>query len=282
MGPEVKMFAAKITNRESRYIFEFNEDTALEFLNKPEKLTTSQSKLLIQANSTSDIVLSMYEDFVEFCFPSFYMTLDSFRLYLIKYGYDMNDSRFESLFRSISYNRKSYIDFFEFLVGIYCFEPGVENCEARRRMLFRYYDLDRQTSLNQLKIKTLLKDINPNAKPELIQTLVMELIQGESKTLKFEDFQNAIITGKLLGTEKLLRSPQRIVPQIVSDVKRHRLDRNRLNVSSIHKEERRNRGVCDKCRAQNYQYAMHCVTFQPDGRCGNPARTVNKANGQFK
>ena len=139
-GPEVKLFTTMLINPEQKFIYEYSIENALKFVNGDQS-QTYQSKLLTSCKMQIDTVMSIYDEFVDHCFPSFFMSLDSFKTFLIKFGYPKNDPRFPWIFNAVGYNRKGFIDFTEFLIGLVCMEPSTENGEARLRMLFRYETL---------------------------------------------------------------------------------------------------------------------------------------------
>src|SRR5699024_8692798 len=83
--------------------------------------------------------------------------------------------------------------------------------------------------------------------------------------------------------DKLCRTPNsHIIADVVRVVqqRRNRL-RNQANSLNAGKEKRRDRGSCSGCRAQNYEYCMHCVLLDSSRKCTQPLRTANKANGEF-
>lgn len=281
-GPEPKMMLNKLYNRDMKYIFEFSKDTVLSFLMRPEKLNALQAKLLAGCKVSSSICMSLYEDYVEHCFPSFSMTLESFRIYLIKYGYDRRDPRFESLFRAVAYNRRYYIDFFEFITGMVSLEPDTPDMyDARLRTVFRYFDHDLDNKLNAIEMEMVLREVQPATFSDerfraQAEKICRSCVDGK---VKLEDFIDAIRIGKLKGIDKVCRAPKKIIPLVVAAVKkRHDEQANvLLKKATETKNVRQNRGLCQRCRAQDYDYSVHCVTFDSNGRCTNPTRTINKA-----
>lgn len=136
-GPEVKLFTTLLINPEQKFIYEFSLDNALLHLSN-EMADTFQANLLKTCKISTEQIVSIYQEYVEHCFPAFYMSLESFKEFLIKFGYSKSDPRFPWLFHSVAYNRRGYVDFNEFLIGLICMEPSTENYhEGRIRMLFR-------------------------------------------------------------------------------------------------------------------------------------------------
>ena len=77
-------------------------------------------------------------------------------------------------------------------------------------------------------------------------------------------------------------SKEQIIAGLVELVNQRR-DKLRSKTSepaSRDKPKRRNRGTCNACRAQNFEYCMHCVLIDTEGRCTQPLRTANKADGK--
>src|SRR5690606_13707269 len=84
-----------------------------------------------------DQMLALYDDYIGHCFASQFMSVDSFRAFLVRYGYAKTDVRFAWLFEAVAFTRRGYMDFDEFLLGIVCMEPNAEHGEARLRLIFR-------------------------------------------------------------------------------------------------------------------------------------------------
>src|SRR5699024_3053586 len=99
-----------------------------------------QQELLLAAKLTASHVKMIYTDFTEHCYPAFYMCPESLRVYLLKYGVHIEAPVLGPLFHAFGSDdeRRSFIDFHEFLIGLVAFEPNVSNrLDARSRFIFK-------------------------------------------------------------------------------------------------------------------------------------------------
>lgn len=283
-GPEVKLFISNIIKTESKFIFEFSLNKVLSLISPQEnkQLPSGQqtvSKLLMNNKVNQETLLALYEDFIDFCFPSFYLSVESFKLYFRKFVSNKNDTElFSGLFRAVSstVHRKNYLDWSEFIMAAFCLDPNTENDEGRSLILFYYYNRSGSNQMEMTDFMKMLKDLYPKLSEERLADEVVQFCNFKENKLALEDFQQAIKKEVLKGTEKLLRAPTNIISTVVNEVKK------RWQNSSGGKKptaKRRNRGICNGCRAQNLQYCLHAVVFDTTGRCVNPMR-ISKYDGK--
>ena len=279
-GPEVKLFIQILIQPVPVYIEEFTREHALYLLTVPDRKLRYQSKMLSSCNLNQDQILALFENYVEHCFPSTYMSVESFKCYLIKYGYSQTDPRFPWLFNAIAYNKKGYIDFNEFLVGLLCLEPSTDHIEGRFRLLFRYYDVDQDDYLNVDEFLCLLRDTNPQAtSAELYEFLEQARQYGmQQGRLSYDEFQKAIQSGKLHGTDSLCRSPKPIISKAVIHGKRS-LNSSSEKVTNMAtsnqtkiQKRRKAKGVCTGCREQKIDFCLHTVYLDMASMCQKPMR----------
>ena len=284
-GPEmeqcVKHFEAFKQNEEL-CVFEFGHERALSFLTCESKLSTPLAKLLRLCNIDADTVLTLYQDYVEWCFPSFYMAFESFKMYLAKYSFDhTDDARLGALFRAACHNnnansnKKCYLDLFEYITAIVCLDCTDHTAEARQQMIWRYYHHQDGDSarMSMEEFVALLRDLHPGPSDERLRK---ETVQQLERAFKFNatnklaqsDFQEAIRTGLIKNTAVLCHATKKIVPQIVDNTKKHK--RAHATSELDHKVKRRDRGACNGCRAQELHFCSHCMIVDSDGRCEQP------------
>ncbi|KAJ6218281.1 hypothetical protein RDWZM_009438 [Blomia tropicalis] len=281
-GPEVKLLVLLLIKPEPIFCEDFTREQACWLLNNPAKNSMYQSRLLQLCKINQDIILNIFEDYIEHCFPAIYMSFESLKSYLVKYGWPNNDPRFMWIFQAFGYNRKGYLDFNEFLVGLLTLEPTTEHGEARFRLLFRYYDVDKDDSLSIEELLSLLTDLNPKANNDQLR----EMVQQANKygmvdnRLSFESFQRAISTNKLKGTSTLCRSPKVIIPKIVAESKR-RITENSLSDKGGPKSDRANNKlqkradrICSGCRIKHVEWCMHTLRIDASGMCQKPERII--------
>lgn len=289
-GPEVKLFTANLIKTETKFIAEFCLSKVLALINHSENRQPPNSggqlavsRLLVNNKTSQETLLALYEDFIEFCFPSFYMCFESFKQYFKRYNKNDAEQLF-GLFRGVSnaINRKGYLDWSEFVMAAFCLDPTTENDEGRCLLLFHYYNRNGNNQMELSDFVKMLKDLNPSLSDERLTDEVvrplMHLCNFKENKLSLEDFQQAIRKDVLRGTEKLLRAPMSIISPVVNEVKK-RWQSTAPDSKKAVVAKRRNRGTCNGCRAQNFQYCLHAVTFDTTGRCVNPMR-ISKYEGK--
>lgn len=284
-GPEVKLFISNLIKTETKFISEFCLNKVLALISQQENKQLSSglqtvSKVVVGNKVSQETILAMYEDFIDFCFPSFYMCNESFKMYFRKFGFNKNDTElFAGLFRAVSnaVHRKGYLDWSEFIMAAFCLDPTTEHDEGRCLFLFHFYNRSGNNQIEMTDFMRMLKDLNPKLSEERIADEIVQLCNFKENKLSLEDFQVAIKKEVLKGTDRLLRASTNIISIVVSEVKKRW-----SNTSGSKKPtaKRRNRGICNGCRAQNLQYCLHAVTFDTTGRCVNPMR-ISKYEGKL-
>ena len=142
-GPEVIEFSKLCTSSQIERIDEYSLDQAFFYVPRdpPRNL---EEELLRSTNYTEKDVECIYGDFLEHCFPSFYMTLTSFNDYITKYGFFSRDTnRIRQLLTAFNYSNTGYLSFSEFLIGLTSIEPLAYNGQSRIKMVFKYYNQNR-------------------------------------------------------------------------------------------------------------------------------------------
>lgn len=121
-----------------------------------------EEAMLKTASVTEGDVERLYADFVDHCFPSFGMTIWSFKEYMLKYGFESNDQRLVRLFHAFNYQRNGYLSFHELLLGMAAMEPNTVHGEARVKFLFRFYDRKNKGLLFENDFRKMISDIFPD------------------------------------------------------------------------------------------------------------------------
>ncbi|KAJ6218593.1 hypothetical protein RDWZM_009750 [Blomia tropicalis] len=265
-GPELEIFPRMTWSEPTSVISEFTTKNALFYL-QLEK--SCEQKLLFEAKLSEQQVLEIYSDYVEHCYPSFYMCFESFRVYMIKYGHPRDENRLFNLYNAFRANFRPFVDFHEFLVGIVILEPDCSSkLDARVQLIFRNYDFEQQGKLNAHGVIALLKDGYPSWPDSAISTEAQRLLHNKSH-LSYDDFTELIRPELENNLNDLCRSPKSILKQITAT---------RLNKQKNHGAttdgtliaRRKTKGTCWACRAQQYEYANHFVMINTDGRCVDP------------
>ena len=205
---------------------------------------------------------------------------ESFKHYLIKYGFDKKDPRLPYLFNAASIYGNDYLDFHELLLCLVIMEPSTKHLsEARLKFVFRYYDSSRQGSLAMDEFVVMVQDIAKAVEPTVELTndqllaKVEETVRSVGMSSKQEipeiNFTKAVQCAKFKHTELLCRSPKSILAQI-SKLIQSKTEKSKSTNEGFLANRRKTKGTCYRCQAPNYQYNLHCVTLDTSGRCVEP------------
>ncbi len=142
-GPEVRILTTMVTSTQRQVVNEFTLSNALYYLNLG---GSRQQEVLQAAKLMENHVLEIYSDYIEHCYPAFYMALESFRLYLLRFSggqsgvASFEEKALERLFNAfrLTEESRSFLDFHELLIGLAAFDPGCpNNLELRQRFIFK-------------------------------------------------------------------------------------------------------------------------------------------------
>ncbi|KAH9398850.1 hypothetical protein TYRP_018663, partial [Tyrophagus putrescentiae] len=136
----------EISSNPGIIIRENSLDMALYYLEQQDP-AAEEHRLLKGARLSRSQVLQVYADYVEHCWPAFYMCFEAFRAYLLKYGHPADPpgiapgtGRIRRLFAAFCTPGYPYVDFHCFLLGLVAMEPAVSSSLTWRLFfLFRYY-----------------------------------------------------------------------------------------------------------------------------------------------
>ena len=107
----------------------------------------------------SDEFSKIYQEFMQFTFPVFHMTLVSFEIFMSKYM--KKDKKFYiSLFNAFNEGEPEILTFQEFITGLSFMEPNSLNDINRFKFLFRFYKKPNSDNLDKAQIVELKKDLN--------------------------------------------------------------------------------------------------------------------------
>jgi len=280
-GPEVIAFSDHVIRKSHQNLFEYALDEALWFVPRDPPRNIEET-MLKSINITEKDVERLFEDYVDHCFPSFYMTLNSFKSYMDKYGFETNDNKLILLFRSFNYMRTGFICFHELLLGLVIIEPETSHGLARARFIFRYYDQDASGCLNNEEFSRLVKDIhqkikNPDEMNEKINTLkrvVGTKIQDGKEVITGEDFLKAIGDKRIRGTSNLCRSTKSIFTNILRTIAARSVYTvgTLVDLGSVIKHST---APCVSCKSKDYEIATHAPLVLKDGRITDPLCIVD-------
>ncbi|OTF81133.1 hypothetical protein BLA29_012555, partial [Euroglyphus maynei] len=159
-------------------------------------------KFLTECKITADIIIAIYEEYMEHCWPSTLMCMASFKTFLIRYGYSRSDtSAQEWIFNALDIGRLGYLDFNQVLIGIVCLNPNTGNEHSiRLKMIFRYYALEKNDELSFEEFVSLVHDLYPNMETKKFRQTVEDLERkirdsngsgGNQATITYHAFEQA-------------------------------------------------------------------------------------------
>ena len=269
-GPEVVIFATFVNELRQQEIYEFGLEQVYNFVPK-EGCPKSAEEEMMRANEIGHLETEkVYGDFLEHCFPSFFMTYASFFSYMNSLLPEFNFKNFETIavqmFHSMNFHRNGYISFYEFLLGLVSMEPKTPNNRARLKLIFRYYDIDQDNILNSAEINQMLAEINidPN--------IVRNQLEAYNNCLNFSNFQVLIQKGDLFNCDLLCRFPFSVVTRICQNFTKRREQRLLATKRAVIKlnKQTNNVDLCLGCREKKYQFGTHLVKLDSNGRCVEP------------
>ena len=198
-------------------------------------------QLILSAKFSRTIQDLLYAIFFSYTFPSEYLSLAKFRLFIEKLD-DANKSLFDmsgkvrNLFHSFDLTQRGVLSFSEFLLGLAALEPNTQHggtpAEQRCRYIFRYYTYDPSgeetsvggQSMSFEQFKALIYDINLMKKTPGLDdaSLDLEAMNGfrqfglakTSDLLTLSDFLVGVGQLKFRGTSVLFRLNKSIVDLI--------------------------------------------------------------------
>ena len=277
-GPEVRLCLLKYdqwqkdsTNTEKyQEIKEFFIDDVYQYYGRtPPK--NMEEYMLNTLAINEHVVDRLFIDFLEHCFPSFYMSRTSLIEYLCKYGVERTDSKLNNLFNAFSFYGKKFISFHELLLGLAAIDPMAPHNETRYKFLFRYYDSDRNAGLSKEEFKVLIKDLNKMEPEDVINQKVKEYMEKmkPNKEVSYDDFRKSIANLQFRGTSALCRASTQLF-SLIGKVMLERAERinkqkDLKNTITEYVSKKKYSGICKNCMKHEDVIALHSVTLQNDG-----------------
>ncbi|CAG2166359.1 unnamed protein product [Oppiella nova] len=238
-----------------------------------------EEELLKSANYGGKDVERIYGDFIEHCFPAFYMTITAFVDYMAKYGFDKRDKKLPLLFKAFNFSNSGSLTFSELLIGLSSIEPNAANGQSRIKFVFKYFDTNGDGFLSDKEFEQMVREIYPKESNSQIQQKVtdgMKQIGVKKNGISFEAFFKACGSHKFRGTSGLCRSKTPLMAQISRSIASRSLGRPVKEPSTSKvtspQDSQKYKGVCKSCRERKYDYAIHTVRLNSDGRCVDAKR----------
>lgn len=170
----------------------------------------AEELMLLELNISEKTIQILYNDFLDHCWPCISMPLDSFKYYLSKYGFRLDDPRLNKLFIAFNYSKNRYVSFHELLMGLVSLEPQALHRDVRFKFLYRYYDQGNKGYIDLKDFAKLVADLLPNLHGDALEGKVNEYAdivcttkEEDNRCLTFSTFHDAIASQRLRGTSKV-------------------------------------------------------------------------------
>lgn len=219
-GPEIFNFCRWITHPGRQKVRENGIEFALYYLPR-DQAKNPEEEMLKTAKMTEKDVERLYGDYIDHCFPSFYMTVWSFKVYMVKYKFEQNDKKLVRLFNTFNFNRNGFLSFHELLLGLASIEPATMHGQARVKFVFRYYDFGNKDFLSEDDLRHMVQDMYPRNTDEEIENKFRESLKvftfkqiRNQRGITFDEFYKAIGKHYFRGTSVLCRSSKPIFAHI--------------------------------------------------------------------
>lgn len=139
-GPEVSFFsnvAISEPNIDTNTIIEYSINDAFKYV-PSDSPRTIEEFLLISAHVTINDIERLYGDFIEHCYPSFFLTRHSFENYLVKHQIELSGKTIHRYYSAFRLRGKQYMHFHELLLGLAAIDYRTPNDnEYRMKLVFR-------------------------------------------------------------------------------------------------------------------------------------------------
>ncbi|KAH9418960.1 hypothetical protein DERP_011053 [Dermatophagoides pteronyssinus] len=235
-GPELLEFVNNLNAIKETRITEYSMEEVFLYVPRdpPRNL---EEEMLKPIHITEKDVERLYEDFLVHCYPSFAMSIESFKCYMKKREFEKNDSRLHGKFRV------------KFIYRFFSDDSGIMNRECLRRALL---EINSDPNTIDTRIKQAMTCMN-----------VKEASNGDF-IITERDFVSAIGNLRFRGTSVLCRYQKGIFSQISRALVAKGLRRAEKALSNV-LIKRRYSGLCKPCKDKKYDLATHSVKFDSHG-----------------
>ena len=282
-GPEPQDFTQDnvLSDKRARAtgITEQSYDHIKELLPKEKGKPKNEEQQMISEAGIGETELDkLYDDYIEHCFPSLTMSFDSFKTYTSKYlDYDHNDTRYPLLFNAFNSKRNNCLNFHELVSGLGAMETKAAKCGPRLQFIFRYYNADCSGKMSLKEFRKMVKDCNVGSPDSSIDTKAKTVFDqlGAKESIDFETFKKGVDNQTIKGFSGICRA--KILEQITKSTTT-RIEKK----SAIKKkagflmQNRRNKGKCLACRGKKFDYGLHAIKLDTNGRCVEPRRIIER------
>ena len=255
-------------------------------LDGPVQVHDTYTESLRKIKTNKNDIERLFSDYLDHCYPSFYMTYDSFRHYLSRNGFEKNETRLKRFFRAFNRAANGYLSFNELLLGLICMERETPHVEFRIRFVFNYYDTRSRTVLGQEDFALIVADMNVDKHGRVvlnegqIQRKAAEAMacfrtkpaeggeEGAPAVVTFSSFLQGVGSHAFRGTSNLCRSRCNVFAKVNRRIAARAVKMN----ASVAKgrlarlvTRKGYQGSCQGCRAKKYRVAAHLAVVGVDG-----------------
>ena len=263
-GPEFRDYFQYLNQKPKLQVIEKPLDYIMHYVNHTENVQDVMSSFYHSHSIAAKLVCDLYDDYLGRIFPSYYFTLPSFRNFMFKCGLRSTPSSAEvikslyncCLVRPKRLTKAKHLDFHDICYVVISMDPETPNNKSRLQFLFSFYNRNNDGTLSSDEIQNMFADLGRKDVP--------------FRKLTFNEFVKAVNEDKIPSTQTLCRLDKSIINKFQMKQKvKHGQAKNTAIKSSI------NRGVCQSCRAKNYEYGQHCVLFDTMYHCVEPKVILN-------
>lgn len=295
-GPEALLFYNSIqeANQEKyemkKNYCDFSIKDSLKILSK--KNLSREKKLLVEAKYNKGVLLKLFNEFVTHCFPSRYMTFNSFKVFLNKANWHAEDVIFQMIFKALNYRNTNFLSFEEFLLGLAVMDIETPHSgpimEIRLEYIFRFYDSDCDNLISLAEFVRMTNDIiiknkdngmvKCNNSSDVAKKMItmftnsIESLKGASNEsnkigLTLEHFQEMIATNMAFCelTSHIFRAPFCLMLHISTKMTyaSSKIQENSL-LQSFGYMVAKNQKICPICRRIKFNISAHCIKISSD------------------
>ncbi|KAJ6221023.1 hypothetical protein RDWZM_006835 [Blomia tropicalis] len=230
------------------------------------------------------LILLIYGEYVQHCFPSIYMNQHTFEEYLIHVRlntpFEARRKDISHLFRAFNANGyQNYIDFVDFFTGLFAGDKATShvgtNGLLRLGYIFRFYRSSKENVLNHEDLHTLAFDLlllensDDEPTPEEIDEQTRQIYQI------FNIEPNGIVSrkvfNKISSTNERLRNGMSRLFRMDSPFEQIMTEPIYPSLNKRYSSH----SLCGRCRDRHYTLATHSVTIQIDGIIIDPNIMIN-------
>lgn len=139
-GPEVNHYVQIIDKRLpiKQSIVEYSVKEAFSVFPIREAPQNREEEMLLESKVSEKDVERFYDDYIDHCFPCFFMNFSSFKAYMTRHNIETNEHKLGLYFNAFRFLEKPYMSFHELLIGLVAIDRETVHCETRLKIIFRF------------------------------------------------------------------------------------------------------------------------------------------------